>query len=362
MEYGGQGLSDEHQRPGTRRRPATRCPMPGGIAGGVDARDRAARRCSRHASEEQKRGLDPEDPERRRDLGAAPLRARRRLRPRRHAHPGHPRRRRWVLNGTKIWSSRRDERRLRHLPGPDGLGRPQAPGPDLVQGADCTRPGVTVDRCGRSTAAREFCEEFLDDVEPSATTWSSARSNGGWPIANSCSLSSGAAAAAARPRRRRPVGRRRLAPDLVELATARGARRRPGRAPAHRQGPHQRLRAARARQAGGRVDDDGARPTPSVASLIKLGIGHPPARCGRLRRWRSAGRAGIAWEPTAAPGHAAAVELPQRPDHVDRRGQQPDPAEHHRRAAPRAAREPSVDADKPFRDVLRDAKTWGTKG
>ena len=42
----------------------------------------------------------------------------------------------WVMNGAKIWSSGACRRRLRDVPGPHELGRPEAPRPDDVHHAD----------------------------------------------------------------------------------------------------------------------------------------------------------------------------------------------------------------------------------
>ena len=42
----------------------------------------------------------------------------------------------WVMNGSKIWTTGRLVGGLGAVPGPDQLGRPQAPGPDRVHAAD----------------------------------------------------------------------------------------------------------------------------------------------------------------------------------------------------------------------------------
>jgi alkylation response protein AidB-like acyl-CoA dehydrogenase len=100
---------------------------------------------------------------------------------------------------------------------------------------------------------------------------------------------------------------RRLAPDLVTLATARGlADDRSTRqliAKAHiNDWAHVELgRRAVESMMSGQADA-------SVASLIKLGMGIvQPARAAAAME--IAGRGGIAWEADGSPGHAAAVSF-----------------------------------------------------
>ena len=58
---------------------------------------------------------------------------------------------RWILRGSKIWSTGAEPRRLRHVPGPDRLERAQAPGPDVVRGTHERRAGSPSGPSCRST-------------------------------------------------------------------------------------------------------------------------------------------------------------------------------------------------------------------
>ena len=61
----------------------------------------------------------------------------------------------WVLNGAKMWSTRRRRGRLRHVPGPHRLGRAQAPRPVDVRRAAAGTPGSrSTDRAGQRAAGR----------------------------------------------------------------------------------------------------------------------------------------------------------------------------------------------------------------
>ena len=81
-------------------------------------------------------------------------------------------------------------------------------------------PAVTVRPIREINGSAEFCEEFLDDVAVGADMVI-GDVNGGWPVANTM-LAFERAAGATEARLHGHHGRRVLAPDLVELAKARG--------------------------------------------------------------------------------------------------------------------------------------------
>ena len=261
------------------------------------------------------------------------LRARSRLGPRRHPHDGRARRRPVDPQRLEDLEHRRLSRRLGDVPGPHRLGRPQAPRPHLVRGADRRRGRSPSDRSGRSTATSEFCEEFLDDVavdrrrrdrrgQPGldvAQTMLVYERGAGESGADACR----AAKARARPGRAGPQSR---------------ADRRPDRPPGDRPGPHQRLRAVPPRTAHRRPACAARRlREPGVAAYGKLAAGVLAPLRARLGleiggpRRAAVGRAGAG--DAAEAGH----QLPQRPHDLDRGRHQRGPAQRHRRAGARPA-------------------------
>ena len=93
-------------------------------------------------------------------VGAVPLRADRRLRPRRVRHRAPTRDGdEWVLNGSKIWSTAAMSATHAHLPGPHRLGRAEAPRPHHVRHGD--PPGG---RAGRPDPAGQRVARVLPGV------------------------------------------------------------------------------------------------------------------------------------------------------------------------------------------------------
>ena len=88
----------------------------------------------------------------------------RRLGRRRRPDHGGPGRRRVGPERVEGLDHRRLVVGLGPVPGPDQLGRPEAPGPDRVHAARSTSPGIEVHRIEMLNGSREFCQEFMTDV------------------------------------------------------------------------------------------------------------------------------------------------------------------------------------------------------
>ena len=73
------------------------------------------------------------------------------------------------------------------------------------------------------------------------------------------------------------------------------------------------------------------------------------------------GRAGLAWEVDGSPGHAAAIGFLNGRIMSIAGGSNQIQRNIVSERILGLPREPSVDGDKPFRDVLRDAKSWGQR-
>lgn len=355
LEYGGQGLSGAHQRVWQEVSARYVLPAPGGIASAVTLGIILPTLLT-HASEEQKRDWIPKmlrgdelwcqllsEPSAGSDLAGILTRATR---------DGDS----WVLNGTKVWSSgalaadygiclaRTDWDAPKHK----GLTWFKVPLHD---------DAVTVRPIREINGSAEFCEAFLDDVVVGSDMVIGGL-NEGWPIANTMlnverSGGAGGDHAPIAPRRRR------LAPDLVRLAERRGltgdAATRQLIARAHisdwLQG--QLLKRVGTALITGEAD-------PASVSLVKLRTGvHDPERAAIAME--IAGRTGIAWpagdEAAGAPAinflNGRIMSIAGGSNEIQR-----NIVSERLLGLPR---EPSADADKPFRDVLRDARSWGSR-
>jgi alkylation response protein AidB-like acyl-CoA dehydrogenase len=205
----------------------------------------------------------------------------------------------------------------------------------------------------------EFCEEFLDDVAV-GDDMVIGEVGGGWPIANymlGVERGAGGGGSAHGPV---ASGPRRLPADLVELAEGRGlAEDRATRqliARAHINDFAQAELGKRAFEAmlAGKAD-------PSVASMIKLGMGiTQPVRAAIAME--VGGRSAVAWEAEGSAGHAASVNFLNGRIMSIAGGSNQIQRNIVSERLLGLPREPSVDGDKPFREVLRDAKDWGRKG
>jgi alkylation response protein AidB-like acyl-CoA dehydrogenase len=354
VEYGGQGLSPDHQRVWNEESAAYSVPTPGGIAWSVTI-GIILPTIVTHASEEQKRAWIPKmlsaeeiwvqllsEPGAGSDLAGVLTKATR---------DGDV----WIINGSKVWSSGAMSadfgiclaRTNWDVPKHRGLTWFKVPLHDEQ---------VTVRPIREINGSREFCEELLDDVVV-GDDMVIGDIDGGWPIANTMLAVErggvgvgGGAPVAGAPRPRR------LAPDLVELA---------------RQNDTLQDRAVRQLIARAHVEDHAqvllaqrivtaimtGTTNPSAASYVKLGHGlRDPERAAAAME--IAGRAAIAWEP-GRPGEAAAIGyLNGRVMSIAGGSNQIQRNIISERLLG-LPREPSDDKDKAFRDVLRDARTWG---
>jgi alkylation response protein AidB-like acyl-CoA dehydrogenase len=356
-EYGGQGLSKGHQQAWSEESAGYALPAPGGVAGGVTLSVILPTLLA-HASEQQKREWIPRmlssdeiwvqllsEPGAGSDLAGIHTKA---------VRDGEN----WVLTGSKIWSSGAMSadygiclaRTDWDVPKHRGLTWFKVPLHD---------DRVTVRPVREINGGAEFCEEFLDGVTVD-DSMVIGDVNGGWPIAATMlaferrNVSGQRESAGTSSSQRQ----RLLAPDLVELAVARGAAADPVIrqliARAHINDYVQAQLAARVMAAmmAGTADQAGA-------SLIKLGLGViAPLRAAAAME--IAGRRGIAWAD-GEPGDAAAVNFLNGRIMSIAGGSNQIQRNIIGERILGLPREPSADSDKPFREVLRDATRWGTK-
>jgi alkylation response protein AidB-like acyl-CoA dehydrogenase len=355
VEYGGQGLSSKHQRVWNVAAQRYEVPAPGGIASHVTIGVIVPTLLA-HASEWQKRSWIPRmlsgeeiwaqllsEPGAGSDLAGIQTRA---------VRDGD----KWVLTGSKIWSSgamcadygiclaRTDW----DVPKHKGLTWFKVPLHD---------EHVTVRPVREINGSTEFCEEFLDGVEV-GDDMVIGEVNGGWPIAGTMLTlerggGSGQSAAAA------PPGPRRLAPDLVELAQQRGLTEdRATRQLIARAHINDFMQAQLAKRLAEAMMSGAADAT--AASLIKLGIGIiTPLRAAAAVE--VSGRRGVAWAD-GEPGEAVSINFLNGRILSIAGGSNQIQRNIISERMLGLPREVSVDSDKPFREVLREASKFGTKG
>ena len=355
-EYGGQGLTDAHQRVWNQEAGGYAVPMPGGIASGVTFGIILPTLLA-HGSEEQKRDWIPKmlsaeeiwvqllsEPGAGSDLAGLLTRATR---------DGDV----WILNGNKVWSSgalvadygvclaRTDWDAPKHR----GLTWFKVPLRD---------DRVTVRPVREINGSSDFCEEFLDDVVV-GDDMVIGPINGGWAISNTMLAHERGGGARKHGGSSDTAVEREFAPDLVALATARGladdpaVRQQIARASINDYMQRQLSQRATERNTSGKGD-------PSLASLIKLGLGMVQPQRAQIAL-DIAGRAGIAWEPGDAAGGAASVNYLNGRIMAIAGGSNQIQRNIISERLLGLPREPSVDGDKPFSAVVRDAHRWGTK-
>jgi alkylation response protein AidB-like acyl-CoA dehydrogenase len=258
---------------------------------------------------------------------------------------------RWILNGSKIWSSgayyadwgmclaRTDWDVPKHR----GLTWFAVP---------ITAKGVTVQRIKQISGDSEFCQEFFDDVELTNGDVI-GQVNDGWTVAQTMlmferggGLSPGASA------RKVPAG---IAPDLVELARSVG----------RLDDPHARDRIVRAHvddvarrallvRLGARMRADPGQAA-HLASYAKLASGvYDPIRANLAMS--IGGPDAVAWDEDGSAKTAVGflnsrfMSIAGGTNEMQRNGIG--------EQVLGLPREPSFDSGKPFRDVLRDAHNW----
>jgi alkylation response protein AidB-like acyl-CoA dehydrogenase len=360
VEYGGQGLTAEHERIWYEESASYALPVAAGVATYVTL-GIVLPTVLAHGSEEQKRDWIPKmlsgeetwaqllsEPAAGSDLAGLRTRATR---------DGDQ----WVINGAKVWSSGADmadfgiclARTDWEVPKHRGLTWFKVP-------LDDSR--VTVRPIREINGSAAFCEEFLDDVIVGDEMVIGAV-NGGWPIASTLLAyeraggshgGHGIIASAEAPRG--PGLSRQLPADLVALAHARGLENDPATrqliARVHVNDYMQAQLADRVTQLA-----RSGKANPAAASLLKLGIGEVQPRRAQLAM-EIAGRAGIAWD--ADDEDAGATALNYLSGRVMSIGGGSDQIQRNIIAERLLGlpREPSFDTDKPFREVLQNAKQW----
>jgi alkylation response protein AidB-like acyl-CoA dehydrogenase len=262
----------------------------------------------------------------------------------------------WVLTGSKIWSSGAMSadygiclaRTDWDVPKHRGLTWFKVPLHDEL---------VTVRPVREINGSAEFCEEFLDGVAV-GHDMVIGDVNGGWPVAGTM-LTLERGGGSGQQAALTPPGPRRLAPDLVELAergglTGDGAIRQLI-AKAHINDYLQAQLTRRVAEAMMAGTMDG-----TAASLIKLGAGIvTPLRAAAAME--IAGRRGIAWAADE-PGATAAVNFLNGRIMSIAGGSNQIQRNIISERLLGLPREQSVDSDRPFRDVLKDAARFGSKG
>jgi alkylation response protein AidB-like acyl-CoA dehydrogenase len=353
--YGGQGLTRDHQRVVTEESAAYAIPRPGGIASAVTL-GIVLPTLLQHASEEQKRDWIPKilraeeiwvqllsEPGAGSDLAGLLTRATR---------DGDS----WVIEGTKVWSSGAMSADYGICLARTNWDSPKHRGLTWFK-VPLRDPNVTVRPVREINGSSEFCEEFLDGV----TVTDDMRIGDvdqGWPIANFMLAVERGGGDAPAPTTRSSSARR-LPADLVALAEGRGT-----------------LSDGATRQAISRAHVDEVmhghligrviasmrtgKANPALASLIKLGTGiNDPKRADLAMEL--GGHQAVAWPTDGGVGHETAIGFLNGRIYAIAGGTNQIQRNIVGERLLGLPREPSVDGDKPFRDVLRDAKEWGRK-
>lgn len=356
-EYGGQGLSDAHQRVWVDESASYEVPLPAGIASIVTMRV-VLPTLLHNVTEEQKRDWVPRllrgddiwvqllsEPDAGSDLAGIRTQARR---------EGD----KWILKGTKLWSSgaihadygiclaRTDPNVPKHR----GLTWFKVPLHD---------ERVTVRPVRQVNGSEEFCEEFLDDVVLGDDMVIGSVNNG-WKVANSMLMfERGAGHIDLSPST--AESRDRQVSDLVELAAdsvaAGGGERREGltgpmiAAQRTKDWVHEVL----IRRVTGRLMRGAA--DPATSALIKLSIGtRGPDRA--IAGMQIGGRNAIAWRTGGSAGEKAANNYVYGRQFAIAGGSNQIQRNIISERVLGLPREPSYDNDKPFKDVMRDARNW----
>jgi alkylation response protein AidB-like acyl-CoA dehydrogenase len=355
-EYGGQGLSRRHQQIWREESAAYAVPAPGGIASHVTL-GIVLPTILAHANETQKRRWIPKmlsaeeiwvqllsEPGAGSDLAGLLTRA---------TADGDA----WVLNGTKIWSSGAMSADYGICLARTDWDAPKHRGLTMFK-VPLRDERVTVRPVREINGSAEFCEEFLDDVIVT-DDMVIGEVNAGWPIANAMLAVERSGVAGQIDVRDEMSSQRHLAPDLVELASARdgigdkAVRQLIARAHINDYMQGQLVKRVSMAIMAGTANS-------SFASYIKLGLGLVQPQRAALAM-EIAGRSAIAWSGADSGGNAASVNFLNGRIMSIAGGSNQIQRNIISERILGLPREPSVDSDKPFRVVLQEAKNWGSK-
>jgi alkylation response protein AidB-like acyl-CoA dehydrogenase len=355
VEYGGQGLLPAYERAFNEEARAIRTPdlgVAGGTTFGVCANTMLAHASPEFLKRHIPRILEGEElwvqffsePGAGSDLAGVTTRAEK---------DGD----RWILNGSKIWSSGAFYADWGMCLARTNWDVPKHRGLTWFA-VEIAKPGVEVLPVREINGDAEFCQEFFDNVELDDDDVI-GEVNNGWTVAQTMLVferggNRGESTIA------RPSGPRRLAPDLVSLA------QRVGR----ENDPYVRQLIAKAHvydyasgQLGARIVDHIRTGTANAAGIAAYGklfsgtIGPMRARIGM-----EVGQgAALAWDEGDLSGMAPSLSYLNGRVMSIAGGTN----EMQRNAIGERVlglpREPSFDTDKPFRDVVRDAASWTGK-
>jgi alkylation response protein AidB-like acyl-CoA dehydrogenase len=264
---------------------------------------------------------------------------------------------RWIINGSKIWSSGAYyadygmclARTNWDVPKHRGLTWFAVP---------CDAKGVTVEPIKEINGDIEFCQEFFDDVELTDDDMI-GNLHDGWNVARTMLVHErgGSTGPSSMPMRRPTETARRLPPDLVKLAQANHSADQPAArqliARAHVSEYVQRGLSMRIMG----ILRSGAKNSAGVAAYLKLNSGIAMAERARIGV-ELGGASNLLWEEGDLAGQATAINylngrvmaIAGGTNQVQRNGIS--------EQVLGLPREPSYDANKPFREVVRDAKAW----
>jgi alkylation response protein AidB-like acyl-CoA dehydrogenase len=353
-EFGGQGLSSAHERAFNEE--ARGYLMPDfGIAGGTTL-GVCARTMLAHASPEFLRRHIPRilagdelwvqffsEPSAGSDLAGITTRA---------SLDGD----RWILNGSKIWSSGAYYADYGMCLARTDWDVPKHRGLTWFA-VRIDAPGVTIQPIREINGDTEFCQEFFDDVELGADDVI-GEVNHGWTVAQTMLVyERGVGSASTLPR---PVGRRPLAPDMVALARHVGREKDPSvrQLIARAQVNDYAQSQLGARVAGLMAASKGL--DAGVASYVKLAMGTFQPLRARIGLEIGRSRA-LLWDHEDVDGmtpslnylNGRIMSIAGGTNEMQRNG-----------IGERVLglpREPSFDTDRPFSEVLRNARNWTGK-
>jgi alkylation response protein AidB-like acyl-CoA dehydrogenase len=356
-EYGGQGLTSAHQQVWNQESRGFAVPMPGGIASGVTM-GLVAPTLLTHASDEQKREWIPKilsgdelwvqllsEPGAGSDLAGVLTRA---------TKDGDS----WVITGTKVWSSGATAADYGICLARTDWDAPKHRGLTWFK-VPLHHPDVTVRPIREINGSAEFCEEFIEELVL-GDDMRIGDLNDGWSIANTLLMHERSMGASADHAPTTAKERRQLAPDLVQLAEARGV-----------------MGDGHVRQLIAKVHIDDfmyeqligwlsiamrtKAVSPVAGSYIKLARGVlEPLRVSAAME--IAGRRGVAWRDDDTTAHTTATNYLNGRIYSIAGGSNQIQRNIISERLLGLPREPGFDTDKSFRQVLDDAKNWGSKG